>query len=64
MRTDRVGVLVDQLVDSKNLSAERLVGLTRHEYQWEPVIGMWSIRRRGEAATPNAYGPGEWVDRP
>ena len=22
---------------------------------------MWSVRRRGEAATPDAYGPGEWV---
>ena len=61
IRTDRVGVLVDQLVDSKNLSAGRLDGLTADEYFWEPYGGMWSLRRRGEAATPNAFGPGEWV---
>ena len=61
VRTDRVGVLIDQLVDSKNLSSDRLVGLTPHEYAWEPRVDMWSVRRRGEAVTPNAYGPGEWV---
>jgi hypothetical protein len=61
IRTDRVGVLVDQLLDSKNISTGRLAGLTPHEYQWEPVIGMWSVRRRGQAVTPNAYGPGDWV---
>ncbi len=61
IRTDRVGVLVDQLVDSKNLSAERLGGLTADEYLWEPYGGMWSVRRRAEATTPNAFGPGDWV---
>ena len=61
IRTDRVGVLIDQLVDSKNLSADRLGGLTTDEYLWEPYDGMWSLRRRGEAVTPNAFGPGEWV---
>jgi hypothetical protein len=61
IRTDRVGVLVDQLTDSKNLSAERLAGLTDDEYLWEPYPGMWSIRRRGEAHTPDAFGPGDWV---
>jgi hypothetical protein len=25
------------------------------------VPGSWSIRRRGEAVTPRAFGPGEWV---
>ncbi len=47
IRTDRVGVLVDQLVDSKNLSSERLAGMTQHEYLWEPHIDMWSVRRLG-----------------
>ena len=61
IRTDRTGVLVEQLTDSKDLSAARLDGLAADEYLWEPSRGMWSIRRRGEAATPNAYGPGEWV---
>lgn len=61
IRTDRVGVLVDQLTDSKDLSAVRLEGLTADEYSWEPYRGMWSIRRRGEATTPGAFGSGEWV---
>jgi hypothetical protein len=61
IRTDRVGVLVDQLVDSKDLSADRLAGLTADEYSWEPHGGMWSVRKREDARTPNAYGPGEWV---
>jgi len=61
IRTDRVGVLVDQLIDSKNLSADRLAGLTAAEYLWEPYSGMWSVRRRAEAATPDAFGPGDWV---
>jgi len=61
IRTDRVGVLVDQLVDSKDLSSDRLTGLTADEYLWEPYEGMWSVRRRSEATTPNAFGPGEWV---
>ena len=61
IRTDRVGVLVEQLVDSKGLSSDRMAGLTAAEYLWEPYEGMWSLRRRGEATTPNAFGPGEWV---
>ncbi|MGZ4771043.1 MAG: DinB family protein [Ilumatobacteraceae bacterium] len=61
IRTDRIGVLVDQLVDSKNLSADRLAGLTTEEYLWEPYRGMWSLRRRTEVTTPSAFGPGEWV---
>ena len=39
----------------------RLTGLGDEEYLWEPVPGCWSIRRRGEAVTPRAFGPGEWV---
>jgi hypothetical protein len=34
----------------------RLDGLTDEEYFWEPVPGMWSVRRRGEARDPRAEG--------
>jgi hypothetical protein len=61
IRTDRVGVLVDQLVDSKELAAARMDGLTADEYLWEPYDGMWSVRPRNEARTPDAFGPSEWV---
>jgi hypothetical protein len=35
--------------------------LSDEEYLWEPASGAWSIRRRDQAATPRAFGPGEWV---
>ena len=34
--------------------------LTDAECLWEPAPGAWSIRRRGEAASPRPFGPGEW----
>jgi hypothetical protein len=34
--------------------------LTDEEYLWEPAPGAWSIRRRGEAASPRPFGPGQW----
>ena len=34
--------------------------LTDEEYLWEPAPGAWSIRRRGEAASPRPSGPGNW----
>jgi hypothetical protein len=34
--------------------------LTDEEYLWEPAPGAWSLRRRGEAASPRPFGPGEW----
>jgi hypothetical protein len=61
IRTDRVGVLLDQLTQGRDLSRRRIEGLTDAEYLWEPVAGAWSIRRRGEAVTVDAYGPGDWV---
>src|SRR4029079_85581 len=61
IRTDRLGVLIDHLCDSKELSAERLEGISAAEFLWEPVDGMWSVRPRGEARTADAFGPGEWV---
>jgi len=61
LRTDRLGLLLDQLETSAQISRARLEGLTDDEYLWEPAAGSWSIRRRGEAATPMAFGAGEWV---
>jgi DinB superfamily len=34
--------------------------LSDEEYLWEPAPGAWSIRRRGQAASPRPFGPGEW----
>jgi hypothetical protein len=61
LRTDRVGLLLDQLATSSEFARARLEGLTDEEYLWEPVPGAWSVRRRHEATTPKAYGPGAWV---
>ncbi|CAL9670211.1 MULTISPECIES: DinB family protein [Streptomyces] len=60
-RTDRLGVLLDQFDQAREMAQVRLAGLGDEEYLWEPVAGCWSIRRRGEAVTPRAYGPGEWL---
>jgi len=59
-RTDRIGLLLDQLRTSREFAAERLAGLTDDEYFWEPAPGAWSVRRRGEVASPAAYGAGDW----
>ncbi|MER5473028.1 DinB family protein [Streptomyces sp. NPDC002685] len=60
-RTDRLGLLLDQFDKAREMAQVRLAGLRDEEYLWEPVPGSWSIRRRGEAVTPRAFGPGEWV---
>ncbi|MFF4546746.1 DinB family protein [Streptomyces sp. NPDC001406] len=60
-RTDRLGLLLDQFDQAREMARVRLTGLGDEEYLWEPAPGSWSIRRRGEAATPRAFGPGEWV---
>jgi DinB superfamily len=81
-RTDRLGLLVDQLDSARELAQARLEGLASpaslregtplgarrgsgrlsdEEYLWEPAPGAWSIRRRDQASTPRAFGPGEWV---
>lgn len=60
-RTDRLGLLLDQFDHAREMAQVRLTGLSDEEYLWEPVPGSWSIRRRGEAVTPRAFGPGEWV---
>jgi hypothetical protein len=60
-RTDRLGVLLEQFDKAIDTARVRLTGLGDEEYLWEPVPGCWSIRRRSEATTPRAYGPGAWV---
>ncbi len=60
-RTDRVGLLIDQLTDAVALSRLRIDGITNDELSWEPFAGMWSIRRRGQATSTDAYGPGDFV---
>ena len=61
IRTDRVGLLVEQLTESAMFSRERLDGMTDEEFCWEPASSMWSIRPRNDAITPAAFGPGEFV---
>ncbi|MFF3754836.1 DinB family protein [Streptomyces sp. NPDC002018] len=61
VRTDRLGLLLEQFDQAREMAQVRLTGLGDEEYLWEPVPDCWSVRRRGEAATPRAFGPGEWV---
>lgn len=61
LRTDRIGLLLDQLTDAVELSRLRIDGITDDELTWEPHPSMWSVRARGEASTPDAYGPGAFV---
>jgi hypothetical protein len=77
LRTDRVGLLLDQLATSCDYARARLEGMTDAEYLWEPAPGRtrgvdpegqgsaapgaWSVRPRGQAVTPKAFGPGAWV---
>jgi hypothetical protein len=61
MGTDRFGLLLDQFDRAREMAEVRLTGLGDEEYLWEPVPGCWSVRRRGEATTPRAFGPGDWV---
>ncbi|MBB5926830.1 DinB family protein [Streptomyces echinatus] len=61
MRSDRLGLLLDQFDCARERAQVRLAGLGDEEYLWEPVPGCWSIRPRAEATTPRAFGPGDWV---
>jgi hypothetical protein len=58
---DRLGALVDQFDQSREIAQERLSGLSDEEYLWEPVPGMWSVRRRAEAVSSQPLGVGDWV---
>jgi hypothetical protein len=60
-RTDRLGVLLEQFDKARELAEVRLAMLGDEEYLWEPVAESWSIRRREDATTARAYGPGDWV---
>jgi hypothetical protein len=35
--------------------------LSEEEFFWEPAPNCWSVRRRDECCTPNAFGTGDWV---
>lgn len=45
----------------RTFTRPHLESLTDDEYRWEPVPGMWSIRRRGESSAPIQAGGGEGV---
>ncbi|MET7572517.1 DinB family protein [Streptomyces sp. NPDC005492] len=60
-RTDRLHILLDQFDKAREMAQVRLTGLGDEEYLWEPAPDCWSLRRRSEAVTPRAFGPGEWV---
>ena len=36
-------------------------GLTDEEYFWEPVPGMWNVRKRGTSQAPIAAGSGDFT---
>jgi len=59
---------IEQLEFHWNMALRpRLEGLTDEEYLWEPAVGCWSVRPRGEAVTAMAMGQGDLVvdwDRP
>lgn len=61
LRTDRLGLLLDQFDKAREMAQVRLAGLGDEEFLWEPAAGAWSVRRREDARTPRAFGPGEWV---
>lgn len=61
LQTDRLGVLLDQFDISVDIARQRLEGLGDAEYLWQPSANAWTIRPRAEAATPMAFGAGEWV---
>ncbi|WP_066372772.1 DinB family protein [Herbidospora mongoliensis] len=61
LRTDRVGLLLDQLKTSIEFTKARLEGLTDDEYFWEPAPGnSWTVRRRLDG-DENVYGRGDWI---
>ncbi|WP_062438513.1 DinB family protein [Herbidospora daliensis] len=61
LRTDRVGLLLDQLESSISFTRARLAGLTDDEYFWEPSPGnSWTVRRRLDGDV-DVYGKGDWI---
>jgi hypothetical protein len=62
MAIDWNAAVLDQLrFDWDEMLRPKLDGLTDDELLWEPVDGMWSVRRRGESSAPVQAGSGEWL---
>ena len=61
MRTDRLGVLLDQFDKARRGGPGAAGGARRRGVPVGAGAGCWSFRRRGEAITPRAFGPGAWV---
>lgn len=58
----RVMVTAGNLADRAWAVVEpNLQGLTDDEYFWEPLPGMWGVRRRAEVRSPDCWGQGEWA---
>jgi hypothetical protein len=58
--------LTEQLAEQldwhwRNQLRPRLDGLTDDEYFWEPVPGMWNVRRRGTSPAPVTAGTGDFL---
>lgn len=50
VRTDRLGLLLDQFDTSCELGRDRMACLTDDEHLWEPAPGAWSVRRDASGA--------------
>jgi hypothetical protein len=61
IRLDRIGMILDQLATSVEMSRARFEGLTDEEYFWEPAQPSWSLRRREDAVTERVLGKGDWT---
>ena len=62
MDIDWTSELLDQLsFHWDGILRPRLEHLTDEQLLWEPVAGMWSIRRRDDATSPMAAGAGDTV---
>ena len=60
-RPTEIALLAAQLDTSQEFFWARLDGLTNEEYLWEPALGAWSLRPRGEQRTSQSMGGGDWV---
>jgi hypothetical protein len=61
LKTERLGLLLDQFDSARGILKARLKGLTDEEYLWEPVPDCWSVRRRGQTRSASPVGTGGWV---
>jgi hypothetical protein len=58
-RADTVLQLMDRI--ERFTLARVWTDLSDDELDWEPIAGMWGVRRRDECTTPHPFGAGEWV---